>query len=271
MTDETKKSYNTIVDYLIKNSFLKRAEYEFETLNERQKKWLELLDAIYVIGPQDKMDFFIKEADSQGFLPFVNFLYPKMITELFETHLIDCKNIIDWIRNQFGGVPFESEGYEFYIFGCHISHVIISMDIIKNDYKRSLVFENDAKFYQYVQDETLDKLLNLYEIDEKNEIGFLNLGFHLKKNYQEEFKLFKGPTATTHTYIINQQTAKLLVDGTNLDNIVPEAKQWSNHDKEFYYRCGADGFFSGFIDNFSLNLPLTYQQFIGTNRDQSYL
>ncbi len=271
MTDETKKSYNTIVDYLTKNFFLKRAEYEFETLNERQKKWLELTNAIYVIGPQNKMDFFITEADAQGFLPFVNYLYPKMITELFETHLCDCEKIIDWIRNQFGMGQFESEGYEFYVFGCHISHVIVSMDIIKNNYKRGLVFENDAKFYQYVQDETLDNILNLYETDTKNKIGFLNLGFHNKKNYQKKFEVFEGPTATTHTYIINQQTAKLLVDGTNLNNVVPKVKIGSNHDLEFYYRCGADGFFSGFVDNFFLNLPLTYQQFIGTNREQSYL
>ena len=33
----------------------------------------------------------------------------------------------------------------------------------------------------------------------------------------------------------------------------------------------ADGFFCGFVDNFFINLPLTYQQFIGTNREQSYL
>jgi hypothetical protein len=32
-----------------------------------------------------------------------------------------------------------------------------------------------------------------------------------------------------------------------------------------------DGFFGGFVDNFFINLPLTYQQFIGTNREQSYL
>jgi hypothetical protein len=270
MTDETKKSYKTIIDYLIQNSVLRRASFHFDTLNERQKKWLQLAPAIYVIGLQSQMNLFMEDAELQGFLPFVNYLYPKMITELFETHLSDCKNIIDWIRDQFGGVPFESEGYEFYVFGCHISHVMVSMDIIKNNFKRGLVFENDAKFYQYVEDGTLDKLLDLYENDTKNEIGFLNLGFHDKKNYQKDFKLLKGQTATTHSYIINQQTSKFLVDGINLNNIPPKGVNGYD-EKEFSYRCGADGFFYGFVENFFLNLPLTYQQFIGTNREQRYL
>lgn len=271
MTYETKNSYDTIVEYLIKNSFLKETEYEFEKLNERQKKWIELADAIYVIGPRDKMNFFINEADSQGFSPLVNYLYPKMINELFETHPNDCQNIINWIREQFGGFSFESEGYEFYVFGCHISHVIVSIDIIKKNHKRALVFENDAKFYGYVENEFLDKIINLYNNDTEDEIGFLNLGFHLKKKYQEEFTLYKGQTATTHSYIINQKTSKKLVDGINLDNTPPKGIKGSNHEKEFYYRCGADGFFCGFVDNFFLNLPMTYQQFIGTNREQSYL
>jgi len=93
----------------------------------------------------------------------------------------------------------------------------------------------------------------------------------LKENYQEEFKLFRGQTATAHTYIINQETSKLLVDGINLNNVVPKGKNKTNDEKELSYRCGADGFFGGFVDNFFLNLPLTYQQFIGTNREQSYL
>ena len=271
MNDETKDSYNTIVDFLIKNSVLKRAEYQLETINGRQKKWLDLVPAIYVIGSENQMNFFEKEADSQGFLPLVNYLYPKMINELLDTHPTDCQNIINWIIEEFGGPPFESHMYEFYIFGCHISHVIISMDIIENNYKRALIFENDAKFYKYVEDKTLDNIVELYNNDLNNEISFLNLGFHLKENYQEEFELFRGQTATAHTYIINQETSKLLVDGINLNNVVPKGKNKTNDEKELSYRCGADGFFGGFVDNFFLNLPLTYQQFIGTNREQSYL
>ena len=89
MNDETKDSYNTIVDFLIKNSVLKKAEYQLETINGRQKKWLDLVPAIYVIGSENQMNFFDKEADSQGFLPLVNYLYPKMINELLETHPTD--------------------------------------------------------------------------------------------------------------------------------------------------------------------------------------
>jgi hypothetical protein len=271
MNEKIKNSYNTIVNHLIKNSVLKRAEYNVESVNGRQKKWLELVPAIYVIGPENQMNFFEEEADSQGFLPLVNYLYPKMINELLETHPEDCRNIIDWIIEQYGGPPFNSEMYEFYIFGCHISHVMISEDIIKNNYNRALIFENDAKFYKYVEDKTIDKIVQLYDNDLYNEIGFLNLGFHLKENYQEDFRLFKGQTATTHTYVINQETSKFLVGGINLNNVVPKGKNKTNDEKEFSYRCGADGFFGGFVDNFFLNLPLTYQQFIGTNREQSYL
>jgi len=271
MNDKIKNSYNTIVDHLIKNSVFKNAEYDIESVNGRQKKWLELVPAIYVFGPENQMNFFITEAHSQGFFPLINFLYPKMINELFVSHPIDCQNILDWIIEEYGGPPFESEMYEFYVFGCHISHVIISMDIIKNNYKRAMVFENDAKFYKYVEDKTIDKIVQLYDDDLHDEIGFLNLGFYEKENHQESFKLFKGQTATAHTYIINQETSKLLVGGINLNSIVPKGKNATNDEKEFSYRCGADGFFGGFVDNFYLNLPLTYQQFIGTNREQSYL
>jgi hypothetical protein len=271
MNLEVKKSYSTIVQYLIENSVLEKSNYDIKLLTERQKKWLELSPAIYVIGPKTQMDFFIKDADKQGFLPLVNFLYPKMINELFKTHRNDCDIIIEWIIEEHGGKPFESEMYEFYIFGCHISHIIISIDIIKNGYKRALIFENDSKFYQYVENETLDKLINLYKNDLNNEIGFLNLGFSFKENQQQEFKLFKGQTATTHTYIINQKISKFLVDTIDTNKERPKGKNFLNNEKEFSYRCGADGFFGGFVDNFYLNLPLTYQQFIGTNREQGYL
>ena len=271
MNEKIKNSYNTIVTYLIEHSVFKKADIQINSINGRQKKWLELVDAVYVIGPEHQMDFFMKEADSQGFLPLVNFLYPKMINELFVSHPTDCRNILDWIIEEYGGPPFESEMYEFYIFGCHISHVMTSMDIIKNNYKRALIFENDAKFYKYVEDKIIDKITELYDNDLNDEISFLNLGFHLKENYQEDFKLFKGQTATAHTYIINQETSKFLVDTINLNNVVPKGKNKTNDEKEFSYRCGADGFFGGFVDNFFLNLPLTYQQFIGTNREQSYL
>lgn len=271
MNLEVKKSYSTIVQYLIENSILKKTEYSLDSINGRQEKWLDLVPAIYVIGSENQMNFFDKEADSQGFLPLVNYLYPKMINELLITHPTDCQNIINWIIEQFGGPPFEPHMYEFYIFGCHISHVIISMDIIKNNYKRALIFENDSKFYQYVENETLDKLINLYKNDLDNEIGFLNLGFSLKENQQQEFKLFKGQTATTHTYIINQKISKFLVDAIDTNKERPKGKNFLNNEKEFSYRCGADGFFGGFVDNFYLNLPLTYQQFIGTNREQGYL
>ena len=70
---------------------------------------------------------------------------------------------------------------------------------------------------------------------------------------------------------IAKETSKFLVDGINLNNVVPKGKNKTNDEKELSYRCGADGFFGGFVDNFFLNLPLTYQQFIGTNREQSYL
>jgi hypothetical protein len=271
MNEKVKKSYNVIVQYVIENSILKKPVYDFNSLNERQKKWLKLAPEIYVIGPKHQMEFFEREADNQGFLPLVNFLYPKMINELLISHKEDCEIIIDWIIEEYGGRPFESEMYEFYVFGCHISHVIVSIDMMKNKTKRALIFENDAKFYNYVEDKTLDMIIDLYENDLDNEIGFLNLGFYLKENDSKEFKLFRGQTATAHTYIINQETSKLLVDGINLNNVVPKGKNKTNDEKELSYRCGADGFFGGFVDNFFLNLPLTYQQFIGTNREQSYL
>jgi hypothetical protein len=269
MNDKIKNSYNVIVDYLIKNSVLKRADYTVDSLNGRQNKWLELIPAIYVIGPESQMDFFIQEADSQGFLPLVNYLYPKMINELLDTHPSDCQNIIDWIIEQYDDDSFKSEMYEFYVFGCHISHVIISMDIIKNNYKRALIFENDAKFYKHVDNRILDRIVEIYKNDLYNEIGFLNLGFSLKENDTNKFMLFKGETATTHTYIINQEISKFLVEGIDVNNVAPKGKY--RDEKEFTYRCGADGFFGGFVDNYFLNLPLTYQQFIGTNREQNYL
>lgn len=271
MTEKVKESYNVIVQHLIENSRFEKSTYHLNSLNERQKKWLKLCPQIYVIGPKQQMDFFIREADFQGFLPMVNFLYPKMINELFISHEQDCKNIIDWIIEEHGGRPFESEMYEFYVFGCHISHVIVSIDIIKNDYQRAIVFENDAKFYDYVNDDILSNIIDLYEKDSDDKIGFLNLGFHFNTNHQTEFKIVKGQTATTHTYIINQKTSKLLVDTIDTNNLVPKWKHDPTKEKEFSYRCGADGFFGGFVDNFFINLPLTYQQFIGTNREQSYL
>jgi GR25 family glycosyltransferase involved in LPS biosynthesis len=271
MTKKVKESYDVIVQYLIENSILEKSTYHLDSLNKRQKKWFKLSPQIYVIGPKEQMDFFIKEANFQDFLPMVNFLYPKMINELLISHEEDCKNIINWIIEEHGGRPFESQMYEFYVFGCHISHVIISIDIIKNNHHRAIVFENDAKFYDYVEDETLNKIIDLYEQDSDDEIGFLNLGFCYNTNHQKEFKILKGQTATTHTYIINQKTSKLLVNSTDTNNLVPKWKHDPTKEKEFSYRCGADGFFGGFVDNFFLNLPLTYQQFIGTNRKQSYL
>jgi hypothetical protein len=276
MNHEQTISYNIIVGELLNNSKLIKSNINIDSLNERERMWYNLCPAIYVIGEPTTLLYFIEDSEKQGFSSLVNFLYPKMINELFETHPKECEILVEWFLKENGyGEPCGMELYDFYVLGCHISHVIVSMDIIKNNYKRALVFENDSKFYDYVSDEFLKTLTQIYNEDLDEQFGFLNLGYPAYKDRQptyelEGIKIFNHQTQTTHSYIINKKTSEKLVESINTDNECPKDIYRPNT-RETSYRCGADDFFYGFIENFSLYLPYTYQQFIGNNREQSYL
>jgi len=276
MNEYVKKSYNTIVNQIINNSKFVRSTKKIEDYNNRELKWKELVDAIYVLGPKDGFEHFKQDAEYQGFLSIVNFLEVKMIQDLRKTHSEDCKVILDWIEKENGDGEYELKEYEFYVFGCHISHVIISMDMIQNNYKRVLVFENDSKFYDYFSNYNIQKLINFFSKDEENKIGFLNMGFPVTRIddvtevKDDEVSLYQDQTKTTHTYIINQDTAKKLIKTIDTDIDAPKKLYKDNNIKEYLYRCGADEYFYNYVKNYCFYIPYTFQQSIGNNRSQDF-
>ena len=94
---------------------------------------------------------------------------------------------------------------------------------------------------------------------------FLNLGAeNTKKINLLNFNVKKRPSSLTHSYLMNLDCAKKLVNSIDFSVKKPNSINGFFNQEQFY-RGGADDFFYGYIESYVLNPSLTYQQFTGNN------
>jgi len=74
----------------------------------------------------------------------------------------------------------------------------------------------------------------------------------------------KRSSSLTHSYIMNLDCAKKLVNSIDFSVKKPNSINGFFNQEQFY-RGGADDFFYGYIESYVFNPSLTYQQFTGNN------
>jgi hypothetical protein len=258
MDQNLKRSFNICFDTVQRNTDVVRDYYSKEELTDREKLWDKLCPAYYIIGIEKNKKFFNEEAKRLGFYNLLTHIIPKekaLIGNIFSRNK-DMGRFEAWVKNVGKN--------QAKVLGCHFSHVIAAMDMVKNNYTHAMVFEDDCKFKYELSDSFLCKFSD-YINENIEKMPYLNLGApHTESIDIEDFKIVQRHSPFTQSYIINLETAKKLVDSVNLKIEKPESIT-GLYNKEQFYRGGADDFFMGYIKSYVFNPAMTYQQFIGTN------
>lgn len=109
--------------------------------------------------------------------------------------------------------------------GCMLSHILLWEKVLDNNYKRVIIFEDDARSY-LSKDKLQEKLIKFYQHIESNNIeepDLLYLGKCLDKtcyNYEQVIdNVYKNSIPLcTHAYIINSNGAKKLLSLDKFSN-----------------------------------------------------
>lgn len=256
MAPSIREAYNEAFNKVSEKSILRKSEIP-KDLSPREILWNNLAPAIYVMSASSKVEYFKKETSKQGFERLLHVLEVEPLVP-------HCPPIL---KEYFSNIPVAT-------VGCHMSHAIIAKDIIDNGYSHALIFENDCTFRKIISDDFLKELTEWYSIN-KESIEFLNLGHKVSSLYliptslTHKGKLFsvsKGPSHLTHSYLLNNLGAQKLKNTTDVTIPCPEGLYVQNYNSERYFRGGADDYFSGFVEQYSLDHSITFQQFIGNNK-----
>ena len=256
MTPSIREAYNEAFNKVSEKSILRKAIIPKEC-SKRETLWNNLAPAIYVMGVASEVEYFKKEASKQGFERLLHVLEVEPLVP-------HCPSIL---KEYFSNIPVTTAG-------CHMSHALIAKDIADNGYSHALVFENDCAFREITPDDFLKELTEWYSIN-KESIEFLNLGHKVSSLYPipstptykgKLLSVSKGPSHLTHSYLLNNKGAQNLKNTTNINFPCPEGLYVQDYNSERYFRGGADDYFAGFVEQYSLDHSITFQQFIGNNK-----
>ena len=261
MHDDVKLLYTECFEIVKKNTKITKSLFDKDSLNYREKLWYNISPAFYVIGSKKTKSFFDEVAKKQGFKKLLSYITPNK--NAFVKNIFKDNPKMERLQWWVNFVNPEQEKN----MGCHFSHVLAAMDMIDNNYTHAFIFEDDCQFKYDVTDNFLSKF-GKYINENIDNVPFLNLGssssFH--KEY-ENYKITKSPSSLTHSYIMNLECAKKLVDSINLDIVKPDPVNYQ-FNREQFYRAGADDFFFSFIESYVMNPAITFQQYIGTNQER---
>lgn len=277
MNQEIKQMYDEVVTFYRKNVSLQTV-FSDESKNDLQRKWLELVDHVYVMGTDETTNNCINgELIRQGLnIGITKLVIPKgsFLIEYFKNNS-NLKLLYDWFRRY--DVDIIKPYKVISLFGCHLSHALISEDMVSKGFNNVLVFEDDVCFKINIDVDYLNKLIYLkkYLSKKNNNIGYLNLGGYftisdstLKKINLKDLKtpyIIKTQSGLAQSYIINRSVAEKMKNSINT-NLPMLSPCHSDFNKEQHYRGGADDFFAGFIKESYVVIPsITYQKFIGNN------
>jgi hypothetical protein len=262
MDNNLKTAFDKCFNIVKNNTSVVKAQYPSSNFTNREKLWNKLCPAYYVIGPEGSKRFFNEESKQIGIYNLLTHIIPneKAIVKNIFLNNIEMADLEKWVKqiniNQAKNL------------GCHFSHVIAAMDIVKNNYTHAIVFEEDCKFKFEISDSFLENF-SKYLNGNIHAIPYLNLGTtHTENVNVENFKVTKRHSPFTQSYVMNLETAKKLVDSVNTKIEKPNSIT-GLYNKEQFYRGGADDFFMGYIESYVLNPAITYQQFIGTNIERN--
>ena len=261
MDQNLKRSFNICFDTVQRNTDVVRNYYPKEELTDREKLWDKLCPVYYIIGIEKNKKFFNEEAKRLGFYNLLTHIIPKesaLVANIFSGNK-DMNQFEAWVKH--------TGKNQDKVLGCHFSHVIAAMDMVKNNYTHAMVFEDDCKFKYELSNSFLDKFSDYVNTNIEN-MPYLNLGTTHTENVDiGDFKVVQRHSPYTQSYIMNLETANKLVDSVNLKIEKPESIT-GLYNKEQFYRGGADDFFMGYIKSYVFNPAITYQQFIGTNAER---
>ena len=263
-------AFGKVVSVIRKNTTITKSTYI--PVTKREKLWHALCEKIYVIG--DTFDDFNIQAKKQGFLNLVTYVKiyraDSAIKELNAKEQNDIALFIS--ESDFVKKPR--------LMGCHISHALTGADMIKNNIKNALIFENDCAFDNIISDEMLE---NMGTWHSNHNIPFLNLGTYKFTNNchplagkviheTRNFTICNNQNYLAHSYIINNSTAKKIADTLDITNLKPHKFFLSEKLSPYFrteqcYRFGADGYYMTYIDQCAFYPALTYQQLIGGNKE----
>ena len=258
MDSNLKELFTKCFSIVKENTDLIKADFDKNSLNEREKLWNNVSPAFYVIGSEKTKKYFDEESERLGFKKLLSYITPR--EEAFVKNIFKNNQEMGSLQKWATSVNPE-QGKNM---GCHFSHVIAAIDMIENNYTHAFVFEDDCKFKFDISDNFLSRLSEYIKLN-IDKIPYLNIGSRdtVKINY-EEFNVTKRSSSLTHSYIMNLDCAKKLRDSVDVNIDIPKPLDMY-FAKEQYYRGGADDFFYSYIESYVMNPAITYQQFIGTN------
>lgn len=146
-------------------------------------------------------------------------------TEAVDGKLIDKQYLIENKISSMKGYldPYHKRPLTFGEIGCFMSHYNIWLDIVKNNYSWSIVFEDDVRFERNFN----LKLNELIEsIKDRNEIDFIYLGRKREGNKEDEkwfnnFTVYPTYSYWTIGYIVTLNGAKKLIANKPLNKLIP--------------------------------------------------
>ena len=133
MDEILKKQYKELVDYYFNTVKIEKNEKK-DNLSVLEKKWMSLVDCIYVIGTNETINNFIEiEGEPQSIknlisrvtIPNNNFLKD------FFSENKRLENLYNWF--------LECHPNQIKTLGCHLSHALISKDVVINKIGRAHV------------------------------------------------------------------------------------------------------------------------------------
>jgi len=261
MNNSLKIQFDKCFDIVKSNTRVVKTQSS-SNFTDREKLWNKLCPAYYVIGPESGKEFFNEESKKIGIYNLLTHIIPseKAIVKNIFSDNVEMSYLEKWVKEV--GVNQAKN------LGCHFSHVIAAIDIVKNNYSHGIVFEEDCKFKFEISDSFLENF-SKYLNENIHAIPFLNLGtIETEKINIEDFKVTKRHSPFTQSYVMNLETAKKLVD--SVDTKIEKPNSITGlYKSEQFYRGGADDFFMGYIESYVLNPAITYQQFIGTNIERN--